>query len=178
MFINCMSIALPVRTENRAVGKTSNPNPNPQLCGVLDVWLHLLPHGELWCFLYIDYFIYLYIFCGWRICPQLRHLSTSLSYLMTSEIVIPWTCVQMYWWDWVRPLCDMVYVWILPVLDDFTVFERRFLITSSIYQWDKGTLRAYGVFFFQIYNRLNLHGAEASGGVLWNTQERRGLIQD
>lgn len=106
MFINCMSIALPVRTENRAVGKTSNPNPNPQLCGVLDVWLHLLPHGELWCFLYIDYFIYLYIFCGWRICPQLRQLSTSLSYLMTSEIVIPWTCVQMYWWDWVRPLCD------------------------------------------------------------------------
>lgn len=37
MFINCMSIALPVRTENRAVGKSSNPNPNPQLCGVLDV---------------------------------------------------------------------------------------------------------------------------------------------
>lgn len=77
MFINCMSIALPVRTENRAVGKSSNPNPNPQLCGVLDVWLHLLPHGELWCFLY-RYILYIYI-CfavdafvhSWDSCPLL-----------------------------------------------------------------------------------------------------------
>lgn len=178
MFINCMSIALPVRTENRAVGKTSNPNPNPQLCGVLDVWLHLLPHGALWCFLY-RYILYIYI-CfavdafvhSWDSCPLLCPtwwLQRSLFLGHVSRCTGGTGSVHSV---------IMVYVWILPVLDDFTVFERRFLITSSIYQWDKGTLRAYGVFFFQIYNRLNLHGAEASGGVLWNTQERRGLIQD
>lgn len=177
MFINCMSIALPVRTENRAVGKSSNPNPNPQLCGVLDVWLHLLPHGELWCFLY-RYILYIYI-CfavdafvhSWDICPLLCPtwwLQRSLFLGHVSRCTGGTGSVHSVIWF----MSESFLCWTTSQYLSADFLSHRPSISET-----KELCVPTG-FFFQIYNRLNLHGAEASGGVLWNTQERRGLIQD
>lgn len=177
MFINCMSIALPVRTENRAVGKSSNPNPNPQLCGVLDVWLHLLPHGALWCFLYRLFYIFIYVL-------RLMHLSRVETFVHFS--VLPDDFRDRYSLD----MCPDVLVGLAPStlwyglclnpscvgrLHSIWAQISYHIVHLSVRQRNSACLRG---FFSQIYNRLNLHGAEASGGVLWNTQERRGLIQD